>query len=55
MVDPAFTSERATISEGNDAAAHISSDNQKKFEGFTFIPDDDKKKWFPPLYIYVLM
>jgi len=40
MVDPAFTSERATISEGTDSPAPITSENQKKFEGFTFIPED---------------
>jgi len=41
MVDPAFTSEKVTISEGSDAHGVITQDNQKKFEGFTFIPDDD--------------
>jgi len=41
MVDPAFTSEKATISEGSDSHGIITSDNQKKFEGFTFIPEDE--------------
>jgi RAC serine/threonine-protein kinase len=42
MVDPAFTSERVTLSEGSDeSAAKISKESQKKFEGFTFIPETD--------------
>jgi len=42
MVDPAFTSEKPTIDDGNDPADNkISSDNQKKFEGFTFIPENE--------------
>jgi len=41
MVDPVFTSEKATISEGTDPRGVITSDNQKKFEGFTFIPEDE--------------
>lgn len=44
MVDPTFTSERATISEGTDADPNgkdISMEAQKKFEGFTFIPENE--------------
>jgi hypothetical protein len=41
MVDPAFTSEKVTVSEGSDAHGAITHDNQKKFEGFTFIPEDE--------------
>jgi len=42
MVDPAFTSEKPTISDGSDPGdSKISSDNQKKFEGFTFIPENE--------------
>jgi len=42
MVDPAFTSEKPTIDDGTDPSdGKISSDNQKKFEGFTFIPDNE--------------
>ncbi len=42
MVDPAFTSERVTLSEGSDESmGKISKESQKKFEGFTFIPEAD--------------
>jgi len=42
MVDPAFTSERVTLSEGSDeSAGKISKESQKKFEGFTFIPETE--------------
>lgn len=41
MVDPAFISERVTLSEGTDSGGPITQDHQKKFEGFTFIPDDE--------------
>jgi len=42
MVDPAFTSEKPTISDGSDPGdSKISSDNQKKFEGFTFILENE--------------
>lgn len=45
MVDTMFTSERVTLSEGSDANdAKISTDNQKKFEGFTFVPESNMKK-----------
>jgi len=45
MVDPAFTSEKPTISDGSDPTdGKISLENQKKFEGFTFIPDDEVTK-----------
>eukprot|EP01118_Nematostelium_gracile_P019396 TRINITY_DN897_c0_g3_i1.p1 TRINITY_DN897_c0_g3~~TRINITY_DN897_c0_g3_i1.p1 ORF type:complete len:441 (-),score=138.81 TRINITY_DN897_c0_g3_i1:612-1934(-) len=40
MVDPTFTSERATISEPTDSIGGITADNQKKFEDFTFNPDE---------------
>jgi len=42
MVDPAFTSERVTLSEGTDESqSKISKESQRKFEGFTFIPEND--------------
>jgi len=46
MVDPTFTSERPTISEGSmgDDKASLKGVDQKKFEGFTFIPESDVKK-----------
>jgi len=44
MVDPAFTSEKVTVSEGTDARGAITQDNQKKFEGFTFVPEDEMDK-----------
>jgi len=45
MVDPAFTSEKPTISDGSDPTdGKISLENQKKFDGFTFIPDDEVAK-----------
>jgi RAC serine/threonine-protein kinase len=43
MVDPAFTSEKPTLNDPSDVAGKISQDAQKKFEGFTFIPENDKK------------
>jgi len=43
MVDPAFTSEKATISEGTDIQGVITNENQKKFEGFTFVPEEELK------------
>jgi len=43
MVDPAFTSEKPTISDGSDPGeSKISSENQKKFDGFTFIPENER-------------
>eukprot|EP01117_Protostelium_nocturnum_P008951 TRINITY_DN3213_c0_g1_i1.p1 TRINITY_DN3213_c0_g1~~TRINITY_DN3213_c0_g1_i1.p1 ORF type:complete len:442 (+),score=185.70 TRINITY_DN3213_c0_g1_i1:123-1448(+) len=43
MVDPTFTSERITVLEPADPSeTPISPENQKKFEGFTFIPDNPK-------------
>jgi len=42
MVDPTFTAERATLSDGSEGNGIISAENQKKFEGFTFIPPDEK-------------
>jgi len=42
MVDPAFTSEKPTISDGSDPEeSKISSEHQKKFEGFTFVPENE--------------
>jgi len=46
MVDPAFTSEKPTDqTEGQESAdaAKVNID-QKKFEGFTFIPENDIEK-----------
>jgi len=44
MVDPAFTSEKPTISDGSDPGeSKISVDNQKKFEGFTYNPDGEMR------------
>jgi len=44
LVDPTFTSEKPTDSDGSDPGdSKISSDNQKKFEGFTFIPENEMK------------
>jgi len=40
MVDPVFTAERPTISEGSDPVGVIDKDSQSKFEGFTFIPEN---------------
>jgi RAC serine/threonine-protein kinase len=42
MVDPSFTSEAVTLSDGNDPAVPISAENQKKFAGFTFVPEDEQ-------------
>lgn len=44
MVDPMFTSERATISDGTEAKGGITSEQQKKFEGFTFIPEEENDR-----------
>jgi len=45
MVDPAFTSEKPTISDDSDPADNkISLDNQKKFEGFNYIPEGEMKR-----------
>lgn len=42
MVDPAFTSEKPTISDGSDPGdSKISSENQKKFDGFSYIPENE--------------
>lgn len=43
MVDPAFTSEKPSLNDPSDISGKLSSDAQKKFEGFTFIPDNEKK------------
>jgi len=40
MVDPVFTAERPTISEGSDPVGVIDKDSQSKFEGFTFVPEN---------------
>jgi len=42
MVDPTFTSERITIHDPTTSSSHISAENQKKFEGFTFIPESER-------------
>jgi len=42
MVDPTFTSERITIHDPNTNTSAISPENQKKFDGFTYIPDEEK-------------
>jgi RAC serine/threonine-protein kinase len=39
MIDPVFTSEKPTLNDGD--GGYISQDNQKKFEGFTFIPEEN--------------
>jgi len=44
MVDPAFTSEKPTINDPSDVVGKISSEAQKKFEGFTFIPESELSK-----------
>jgi len=45
MVDPAFTSEKPTINDESDPADNkISADNQKKFEGFNYVPEGELKK-----------
>jgi len=36
MVDPAFTNE--PVNDGPEDAVKLSAENQKKFEGFTFVP-----------------
>jgi len=41
LVDPAFTSEKVTVSEGSDSHGTLTQDNQKKFEGFTFVPPEE--------------
>jgi len=41
MIDPAFTSEKATINDGTEGQA-ITHEAQKKFEGFTFEGDEEK-------------
>jgi len=42
MVDPTFTSERITIHDPSTSSSAISPENQKKFEGFTFMPENEK-------------
>jgi serum/glucocorticoid-regulated kinase 2 len=42
MVDPAFTSEKPTLGEGPEAK--ISPEAQKKFEGWTFVPEAEAEK-----------
>jgi len=46
MVDPAFTSEKPTDQTENESldGKSISTDNQKKFEGFTFVPETEIDK-----------
>jgi len=45
MVDPAFTSEKPTINDESDPTDNkISADNQKKFEGFNYIPESELKR-----------
>jgi len=39
MIDPVFTSEKPTLNDGD--GGYISQDNQKKFEGFTFVPPEE--------------
>jgi len=42
MVDPTFTSERMTVCDPSTSNSNISAENQKKFEGFTFMPASEK-------------
>ena len=42
MIDQQFTSEKPTLEDGDDGKA-ISTENQKKFEGFTYNPDTGQK------------
>jgi len=44
MVDPAFTSEPVTLSDLPEGELKISAEHQKKFEGFTFVPEAEMKK-----------
>lgn len=42
QVDPAFTSEKPSIYDPSDVGGKISSEAQKKFEDFNFIPEHDR-------------
>jgi len=45
MVDPTFLSEKPSLSESPGASeSKISAENQKKFEGFTYIPESELEK-----------
>jgi hypothetical protein len=45
MVDPIFTSEKPTLEDDNDNdGVQLSAEKQKQFEGFTFVPEDQKAK-----------
>lgn len=46
MVDPIFTSEKPTVNDDNEDqyTIKLTSEKQKQFEGFTFIPDSEVEK-----------
>jgi len=44
MIDAQFTSEKPTLDDGHDDGKAISTENQKKFEGFTYNPDSGPQK-----------
>lgn len=44
MVDPTFTSEKPSLTDDSPSDTKISAENQKKFEGFTYIPESELAK-----------